>query len=338
MFKRWQFWLGAGISALFLVIALRGLHLDDLWQTLKAAQYGWLIPGVMVYFLAVWARVWRWHYLLRRIKHIPLKDMWPAVVIGYMGNNVYPFRAGEVIRAYVLKRNQRVPVSAGLATILVERIFDGLVMLIFVLVALPTVPNLPAWLKQTVIFASILFAGALVFLTFWAIKPHVAQSVYRFLIRKLIPARFQIPLLSMADNFTGGLGSLRSFRDVVMVFATSTVIWLLETVKYWFVMHAFPFTVSFFALMLMNGVVNLATTLPSAPGYVGTFDGPGIEILKVFGVIPAIATGYTLVLHAALWLPITLLGFWYMGRESLSWQEFTRAAEEKSTAAAATPS
>ncbi|RME43423.1 MAG: UPF0104 family protein, partial [Caldilineae bacterium] len=104
----------------------------------------------------------------------------------------------------------------------------------------------------------------------------------------------------------------------------------LETVKYWFVMHAFAFAVSFFALMLMNGVVNLATTLPSAPGYIGTFDGPGIEVLKVFGVSPAVAAGYTLVLHAALWLPITLLGFWYMARESLSWQEFTRAAEEKS--------
>jgi hypothetical protein len=95
-------------------------------------------------------------------------------------------------------------------------------------------------------------------------------------------------------------------------------------------MIAFNFSVSFFALMLMNGVVNLATTLPSAPGYIGTFDGPGIETLKVFGVDPTVAAAYTLVLHAALWLPITLLGFWYMAYESFSWRDFDEAIEQAS--------
>ena len=129
-----------------------------------------------------------------------------------------------------------------------------------------------------------------------------------------------------------GLSSLSSFRDILMVFITSVIVWLLETVKYWFVMHAFSFVVTFFALMLMNGVVNLATTLPSAPGYIGTFDGPGIEVLKVFGVNPTIAAAYTLVLHAALWLPITLLGLWYMFHQSMSWQDFSKAmAESQST-------
>jgi hypothetical protein len=80
--------------------------------------------------------------------------------------------------------------------------------------------------------------------------------------------------------------------------------------------------------MLMNGVVNLFTTLPSAPGYIGTFDTPGIEVLKVFGIHKDIAAAYTLVLHAALWLPITLLGAWYMVRESLSWRDFDKAVVE----------
>ena len=79
--------------------------------------------------------------------------------------------------------------------------------------------------------------------------------------------------------------------------------------------------------MLMNGVVNLATTIPSAPGYVGTFDTPGIEILKAFGVEGATAAGYTLVLHAALWLPITLLGAWYLAREGLKWSDFKQAEQ-----------
>jgi hypothetical protein len=104
-----------------------------------------------------------------------------------------------------------------------------------------------------------------------------------------------------------------------MIFFTSVIIWLLETGKYWFVMHAFDFEVSFFALMLMNGIVNLATTIPSAPGYLGTFDAPGIALLSAYGVPPEMATGYTLVLHAALWFPITILGAYYYLRQPLRW-------------------
>ena len=113
---------------------------------------------------------------------------------------------------------------------------------------------------------------------------------------------------------------LRSPVDVLMVFFTSVIIWLLETGKYWFVMHAFPFQVSFFALMLMNGIVNLATTIPSAPGYIGTFDAPGIAVLTAYSIDKAVAAAYTLVLHIALWVPITALGAYYFLREGVKWK------------------
>jgi hypothetical protein len=96
-------------------------------------------------------------------------------------------------------------------------------------------------------------------------------------------------------------------------------------------MQAFRFEVGFFALMLMNGVVNLATTIPSAPGYVGTFDAPGIAVLEAYGVSQSVATGYTLVLHAALWFPITILGAYYMARESLSWGQVQAEMEKERT-------
>ncbi len=93
-----------------------------------------------------------------------------------------------------------------------------------------------------------------------------------------------------------------------MILFTSILIWLFETGKYWFLMHAFAFTVSFFALMLMNGIANLVTIIPSAPGYIGTFEAAGVAVLQAYGVDKAIASAYTVVLHAALWLPITILG------------------------------
>jgi uncharacterized protein (TIRG00374 family) len=325
--KRWvSLAIGILVSAFFLYYGLNGIDFPKVWETITHAQFLWIIPGVAVYFLGVWGRTWRWHYLLRPIKPISLGKLFPIVVIGYMGNNVYPFRAGEFIRAYVLQRNEDVKVSASLATIIVERIFDGLVMLIFVFVALPFANIQEDWLRTMVILGTIAFFGALAVFLFLASRPELARRVYSFFIFRFLPKRLQQPIYQMAEHFMEGLESLRSPRDLIMTLVTSTFVWLCETTKYWFVMHAFPFQVSFFTLMLMTAVVNLATTLPGAPGYIGTFDGPGIRILSSFGVKPDIATGYTLVLHAALWLPITLLGFFYLAQQGLSWRSFGEAS------------
>jgi uncharacterized protein (TIRG00374 family) len=327
MLKRWQFWLGIAVSAVFLYFALRGLNLGLVWNHIRTGNYWWLIPSVAIYFFGVWARTWRWHYMLRALKPIPLTRLFPVVCIGYMGNNIYPARIGELLRAYVLKRKEGVSIGASLATILVERIFDGVIMLLFVFVGLPLVPSIPANWRQFVIVFSLLFFGALAVFFVLAASPRYAQLVYNWVIDRLIPQRFRELVRGFADRFMEGLYFLRSGRDVLMIFVTSLVVWLAETGKYWFVMHAFDFEVSFFVLMLMNGVVNLFTTFPSAPGYLGTFDEPGIEVLKAFGVDKHIAGAYTLVLHAALWLPITLLGAFYMWRESLTWSDLSAASK-----------
>ena len=155
--RRWHFWLGIAVSAFFLLWALQGLDLQQVAAYLQQGQYLWLIPSVAVYFLAVLVRTWRWDYLLRPLQRIPLRRLFPVVVIGYMGNNIFPFRIGELLRAYVLKRNEEVNISSSLATIVVERIFDGLTMLLFVFIALPTVPALPDGLRFIVLLGGVLF-------------------------------------------------------------------------------------------------------------------------------------------------------------------------------------
>lgn len=328
MARRWiALSIGILISIVFLTIGFRDADLAHVWETIQQAQVIWLVPGVAIYFLAVWGRTWRWHYLLRPIKPIPLSTLFPIVVIGYMGNNVYPFRAGEVIRAYVLRRNEGVKISASLATIIVERIFDGLVMLIFVFIALPFAHIEQDWLRTIIILGTLLFFGALVVFFALATQPERARCLLRAFLDRFMLRRLREPIYHTADHFLYGLESLRSPRDLLMTLISSVFIWLTETTKYWFVMHAFNFEVSFFVLMLMTAVVNLATTLPGAPGYIGTFDGPGIKILEAFGVSTESAAGYTLVLHAALWLPITLLGFYYLARQGLSWRSFAEASQ-----------
>ena len=327
--KRWQFWVGVAISAFFLYLVLRKVDFTLLWQTLRTANYWWLLPGVGVYFIALWARAWRWHYLLRPLKSISTRAMFPIVTIGYAGNNIFPARAGEVVRAVVLKKKEGVPISASLATIIVERVFDGIVMLAFVFVNLSElarltgvsfqIAGLQVNIQQIAIGGSVAFFGALAAFLLAAMFPAITERMLGWLVQRLLPEQSRERVMSVSRRFLGGLESLRSPFDALMVFLTSVVIWLLETVKYWFVMHAFNFSVSFFALMLMNGVVNLATTIPSAPGYLGTFDLPGIAVLEAYNISTELAASYTFTLHFALWFPVTALGIYYMAREGIHW-------------------
>jgi hypothetical protein len=318
---RWQLILGIAVSGGFLYLALRGLKLDEFVLALKDARYIWLVPGILVYFLGVWVRTWRWHYMLRHIQNVPTRRLFPTVCIGYMGNNVYPARAGEVLRSYVLKRETGIRMSSSLATVVIERLFDGLTMLLFIVIAVPFVRSATDTLRgyQTLILTvTLLFLGALLVFLVLAARPNMTRTLYTAVVHRLLPPALQGRTLEALDRFMAGLDSLARGREVFLIFATSVLIWLFETAKYWFVMHAFPFDVSFFTLMLMNGIVNLATTIPAAPGYVGTFDLPGIAILTRAGVDRSVATAYTLVLHVALWLPITLLGAFFLWHSHLS--------------------
>ena len=335
--KRWYFWVGLAVSAGFLFLALRGQNFPDLWGAVQSANLVWLIPAVLVYFVDVWMRSWRWHYLLRPVQPISPLKVFPIIAMGYMGNNIFPARAGELLRAAVLKRRYAVPVSTTLATILVERIFDGVVMLGFIFFNLRELSGLSSSsgfigsIRSLALWGAIAFLGALAVFLLAAFFPKRVESVLVKLINALLPSKWRKGAANIIRRFIGGLESLRSPKEALMVLITSAAIWLLETLTYWFVMHAFPFGVSLFALMLMNGIVNLSTTLPSAPGYIGTFDAPGIALLGAYGVAPALAAGYTLVLHAALWLPITLVGGYFFAREGINWSKELESARSERT-------
>ena len=333
--KRWQFWVGVLISLILIWYSLRGLNIKELTEVLAHANYWWLVPGIAVYFVAVWARAWRWHHLLKPLKPIPTNQLFPTVCIGYFGNNILPARAGELLRAAVLKKDEDIAISASLATIIVERVFDGVVMLGFVFINLSELARLTQSsgfigdIRTLALIGTGIFLGALAVFLGLAMYPERSLSLVSRIVQRLIPEKYAEKILGLAERFLGGLASLRSPRTIFMVFVTSVVIWLLETAKYWFVMHAFPFQVSFFALMLMNGIVNLATTIPSAPGYVGTFDAPGSQCCRLMQCPRPIAAAYTLALHAALWAPVTLLGGYYMLRKGIRWsEEIERAKAE----------
>lgn len=321
MARNWRVWLGLVISVVFLALALRGVQLSEAWHALSTANYLYILPALVAYFIGVWLRAWRWRVLLRPVKDITANRLFPTVVIGYMANNVLPARLGEVVRAYILGEQEKVSKSATLATIIVERMFDGLALIGVMLVILWRFPlggGAGAELLQSIMrVGTPLFLIALAAFLVIASSRTLALRVSAVVLR-LLPAGLRGRVTRVLDAFLDGLAVLRSPKDVLAVFVLSVVVWLFEASMYYIIMLGFSFRQPFYVLLLATAAANLFTIAPSTPGYVGVFDFPVRATLTAYGVAESIAISFTLVLHAALWVPVTLLGVFFLWREGLS--------------------
>lgn len=356
MFKSKQFIIGLVISLVFLVWALSKEDLGKVASAILQMNWVILVPALALYFIGVWIRAVRWRILLQPLKpHLSLFRTFEVVVIGYMANNVLPARIGEVVRAYVLAKREDVRKTSTLATILVERIFDGLVMVGFVAAALLFVIFFDKDILSTgeghkfgslvKDYSPFISAGAVAFLAFLTFFIGIASSRSRmerlvgFGLR-LLPGRLHERAERLALAFIDGLGSLRSASNLVAVFGLSILAWLFEAGMYYLIgnwgfglVGADSKAVPFYAYIMATGIVNLSTLIPQAPGYVGVFEVVAKGVLVGgFGVASGLATSYVLLLHAALYIPVTLLGVFFLARESLSWRELTDL--EKNRAAA----
>ena len=320
--KHWRFWLGLFTSLVFLWLAFRGQNLGQIRDLLAAADYRYLAPAVLIYFAGVVFRTARWRVLLRPVKTLSAPTLFPIVVIGYMANNLLPARTGELVRAYVLSVREGVSKSTSLATIAIERIFDGLTMILFVLVASLLI-RLNEQMQALTILATAIFSVLLLGLVGYAasrrFQRFVLAPLYRFL-----PTRIAGRLEAVATAFIEGLASLRSGPAVLMVIATSILAWLSEAGMYLIVATAFNLEMTWSVALLTTAIANLFTLLPSSPGYVGIFEAGVLAVLVGLLAYPeAQALSYALLLHVALWLPVTLLGLVFWFRESLSWRDLS---------------
>ena len=316
--RSWRVWLGMLISLVFIFLALRGQDFELIWESIRTADYIWLVPAIGVYFLGVAVRAARWDYLLRGVAKLNPVQLFPIVSIGYMANNVLPLRAGELVRAYALSTRHGVRKSASLATIAVERIFDGLTMLLFFTVASLSIA-LTSDLRTVFSLAVLLFAGITVGLLVFVFAPATRDRIIAAVLARL-PERFGERVGPMAQAFINGLSILRRRNEVVGVALASICAWTLEASMYLLIAEAFGMDISPFGILMITAVANLATLIPSSPGYVGAFEyGVILVVAGPLGFGRELALSYAVVVHAALYLPVTLLGFIFWWRESLSW-------------------
>ncbi len=317
MLRQKRFWVGIIVSLALLVYVFYQTNPQAIGAELSRADYFYLIPALILYFIGVYIRSIRWHFLLRSIKPIPVSSLFPVVVIGYMANDILPFRLGEVVRAFVLGQQERMSKASVLVTIVVERILDGLTMIAFLAAASLFLP-LNDYLKTVLALGAAIFVGITLILVLAANLRDRLDRLILFILGRL-PSHLGDRAGRLIDSFLHGLSILRNPADAVMAFLCSVAAWLFEASMYWMVAIGFGISKPFAMYVLATALGNLASIAPSTPGYVGVFDGPIKYVLtQLYGVEPNLAVGYTLLLHAALLIPVTLLGFFYLWRAGLS--------------------
>jgi uncharacterized protein (TIRG00374 family) len=304
-------WIGIPISLIFLVVAFRGQDPAEVREALTRVDWRYLPLALVLLYTGIAVRAYRWHILLRPVEDLSARQVFPIMLVGYAANNVLPFRTGELVRAWALGQRFQVRKTAALATIAVERLFDGLTMLLFIGGA-ATVIGLTSELQHVALIAAAVFAAALagmgVLLAGGALRDRLLG-----LVLAPLPDAMAERVERMAESFLSGLGVLSRRGDLAVVILTSIVAWSFEASVYWTVAQAFgaPLSTAMSpaGALLTTAIGNLATLVPSGPGFVGTFEaGILLAVNGALGVGRGLALSYAVLLHALLWLPVTIWG------------------------------
>lgn len=322
MMKRLQIALSLLISVICLYFAFRGIDWAKTWTAMKSANYVYVMATVLVSLGSVWLRAYRWKFMLDPVKKVSVPGLFAATMIGFMANNILPARLGEFVRAYAVGRIFRVSKSAAFATIVIERAFDLVTLVLclgLVLLLVPLEKIRPMGLLA-IIFCILTFAVLIFFRQRRTIVAGYVSGLFR---------RFPETSRNRADrllhSFIDGLEVLARGQHIVAILVVSIVMWASVALSLDLAMRAFSFHVPYYASLVLLVVVSLGLMVPSGPGFAGTFEYAVIWSLLLFpGITKEEAASYAILYHATQFLPITILGFYYLWKSNLSLSDATR--------------
>ena len=345
MFSGGKFWIGLGLSALLALLFFVTVDVGHMVAALADANYLYVAPAIGLYLVGVMFRTMRWQVLLRHIKHVSNRRLFPVVVIGYMANNLLPMRLGEVVRSYYLGEREQVSKSSALATIFVERVFDALTLLLFVAAVAFFVPvsGVAAgfgaqWGVAPALLAagfSLPFVGAFVVMLLLSRWPNRTRALALALLRPL-PERFpHARAIHIIDYFLAGFAPLSNPRTVGLLFALSVPVWAFEVGLFYLIGFSFGFHHIYdnlwhlaAAMALVTALANIGSSVPSSPGGIGLFELIAREtlvLLPLAAVDRSLAAAFAAVSHFALLLPMILLGQAFLWAGNLSLRRLARA-------------
>lgn len=224
-----------------------------------------------------------------------------GIFLGYAANNVLPARLGELVRAQVIGKHSNISRSTTLSNILVERILDGVAIVILLFWGSFAL-TLPKWANQLKIVGLIIFSAAILGL----IAINILNAKYQFKFKDNFVGHF---IKNFLEGFRLSMKNPKVFLIVVLI---SIIIWTFEAIMFYYGLIIFNIPPSFHLACFVLGTVNLAALLPSSPGAVGVFEGTAIKTLEIFGVSMALSLAYSSVIHACQLIPVIIIGLFFM--------------------------
>ena len=324
--------VGVAISIAAVWYSMRGVRVAEVWNVLL--QSNLLLFGlVMLLTLAAfWLRALRWRSLLAEPRTASLDSLYSATMIGFMANNVLPSRLGEFVRAWALARREHCSKTMVLATVVVERVVDMLTLLGILgltLLVHPIKPGTKA-AELTQVGATWLIGitiGLTLVLVLLERTPRLAHGVVHLLSSRL-PERHRSTAEAALDHFVEGLGLFRDLPRLLWVFLLSFMMFGLFAVALQVSMEALGIHLPWYAGFTLLVITAFAIMAPAAPGYIGTMNLACVAGLALFqDAPPVLAKSFSWFYWAGQWLPVTVVGLFYLRREGLSLRSLNQAQE-----------
>ncbi len=320
-----RIWVGTAVSLVFLVLLLWRVDRDELLLALRQVDARWLLLALVVFGLSIWVRVLRWRTILARVMPVPTSDAAELLIIGCAANNILPARTGEIVRAVLLQRRHGGSMVTALGTIVVERVFDGLILALMLAASLAFLGG-NALLRQGALLAAAGFGGVAAVLVALALWPRATRGLIDAILSRF-PAAIAPRLRALSTRFLDGLVALGSARTWAIVGAASLLTWSLEAATYAVVGTAFGLHLSPLIYFAICGAANLTVAIPSTSGAIGPYEYLVVVVMTAFvpGVTESAATAYAIALHLFVLLPVTLIGVLLLWRRDLGFGDLARA-------------
>lgn len=331
---RKKFLLGLAVTGVLLWWTLRDVSLAEAWARVRMADPGWLAAMVVVATLSFLPRAWRWKGILRSVRaDTRFGPRFGAVCVGAMANNLLPARLGEFARAYAFSRVEPVGMSAAFGSLVVERIFDGLVLALFLGLAL-TLPASPVAGDGAGLVADLAAGGVAIFglavLGLWLVVryPRGFLLLFERTLGRILSPDLTERGIEILASFIDGMGALHRPRDFLGTLAWTVVVWVTAAASVWFGFLAFDIVApGFSGALFVQALIGLAVAIPSSPGFFGPFEAAARIGLGFYGVEAVHAVAFAGTYHLTTFVPVTLLGLWYAHRFGLRAEELRRSEE-----------
>jgi uncharacterized protein (TIRG00374 family) len=326
-----KLFLGIAVSAVCVWVSMKDVRLSEVIDSLAHANWFGFVLVMALTVFGFWVRAIRWRSLIASPKRISNGSLFSATMIGFMANNVLPFRLGEFVRPWALSRREGLSKTTLLATVVVERAVDMITLLGILGLSLLVHP-----ISQTTEGGKMVFAGASVLLflcvalTMFVIalenQPRFARAVIAW-FTAFLPGRLRERVEKMVQHVLEGLGLFRDLPRLAWVFLLSFGMFGVYAVSLSFAMASLGLAVPWSAGLVMLVITAIGIMVPAAPGYIGTLNLACIAGLALFGVSKDLAAPFSWFYWVSQWLPITVIGLIYLNREGLSLRSLGQAGE-----------